>query len=149
MSTLVKRSNLFPSSSLFSDFFGNDFMDWGSPMFTPSGSTLPSVNLKETDRTFEVELAAPGLQKEDFNLEVHNNVLTISSEKKEEKEEKDEAGIYTRKEFNYSSFKRAFTLPKTAEENKIDAFYENGVLKVIIAKKESEVEKSPKRVEIK
>ena len=149
MSTLVKRNNLFPTASLFSDFFGNDFLDWNSPSFLPSGSTLPSVNLKETATAFEIELAAPGLKKEDFEIEVHNNVLSVSSEKKEEKEEKDNDGNYTRKEFNYSSFRRAFTLPNNAEENKIHASYENGVLKVVVEKKDSEVEKSPKKVEIK
>ena len=98
MSTLIKRNGGFPTvNSFFSDFFGNDFLDWNPTGFLQNGSTLPSVNLKETDKGFEVELAAPGLNKEDFNIEVHNNILTISSEKKEEKEEKDEKGNYTRR----------------------------------------------------
>ena len=136
-------------NSFFSDFFGNDFLDWNPSGFLPNGSTLPSVNLKETDKGFEVELAAPGLNKEDFNIEVHNNVLTISSEKKEEKAEKDDKGNYTRREFNYASFKRSFTLPKSAEENKVQAKYDNGILHIEIAKKEAEQEKIAKKIEIK
>ena len=150
MSTLIKRNGGFPTmNSFFSDFFGNDFLDWNPSGFLPNGSTFPSVNLKETDKGFEVELAAPGLNKEDFNIEVHNNVLTISSEKKEEKAEKDEKGNYTRREFNYTSFKRSFTLPKSAEENKVQAKYDNGILHIEIAKKEAEQEKTAKKIEIK
>ena len=110
---------------------------------------MPSVNLKETKKGFEVELAAPGLKKDDFIIEAHNQILTISSEKKEKKEEKDEKGNYTRKEFNYSSFKRSFTLPKSAEENTVQASYENGVLHIEIAKKAAEQEKSAKKIEVK
>jgi HSP20 family protein len=150
MSTLIKRNRNFPTmNSFFSDFFGNDFLDWNPSGFLPNGSTLPSVNLKETEKGFEVELAAPGLKKDDFIIEVHNQILTISSEKKEEKEEKDEKGNYTRREFNYSSFKRSFTLPKSAEENKVQASYDNGVLHIEIAKKAAELEKSMKKIEVK
>ena len=150
MSTLIKRNASFPTmNSFFSDFFGNDFLDWTPSGFLPNGSTLPSVNLKETEKGFEVELAAPGLQKDDFIIEVHNQILTISSEKKEEKEEKDEKGNYTRREFNYSSFKRFFTLPKSAEENNVQASYENGVLHIEIAKKVAEQERSAKKIEVK
>ncbi|MBP6459351.1 MAG: Hsp20/alpha crystallin family protein [Crocinitomicaceae bacterium] len=149
MSTLVKRNPTFPTvNSFFNDFFGNDFFDWNTPAFSPKGSTLPSVNLKETETGYEVELAAPGLNKEDFVIEVHNNVLSISSEKKVEKEEKDEQGNYTRREFNYSSFKRSFTLPKSAEEKNVQAVYDNGILKVSIAKKETEKEKIPTKIEV-
>jgi len=144
MSKLIKRSGSFPTmNSFFSDFFGNDFLDWTPSGFLPNGSTLPSVNLKETEEGYEVELAAPGLQKDDFIIEVHNQILTISSEKKEEK------GNYTRKEFNYSSFKRAFTLPKSAEENNVQASYENGILHIHVAKKAVEKEKLAKKIEVK
>ncbi len=149
MSTLIKRNPNFPTmNSFFNDFFGNDFFDWNTPAFNPAGTTLPSVNLKETASGYEVELAVPGLNKEDFAIEVHNNTLTISSEKKEEHEEKDDKGNYTRREFNYSSFKRSFSLPKSAEEKGVQASYDNGILKVSIAKKEAEKEKVPTKIEV-
>ena len=149
MSTLIKRNASFPTmNSFFSDFFGNDFLDWNPSGFLPNGSTLPSVNLKETEKGFEVELAAPGLQKDDFIIEVHNQILTISSEKKEEKEEKDEKGNYTRREFNYSSFRRSFTLPESVNTENINATYENGVLRLTLPKKEEALPKPKRLIEI-
>jgi HSP20 family protein len=105
-------------------------------MFNPfrESGFIPATNIIENDNTFQIELAAPGMQKEDFKINLENNVLTISSEKKTEK--KEEMGNYTRKEFQYGTFCRSFTLPKTVETEKIKAVYENGILKMDLPKKE-------------
>jgi HSP20 family protein len=95
-----------------------------------------------------VELAAPGKKKEDFNIELEDNVLTISSEARSEKEEKDNEGKYTRREFSYSSFKRAFTLPETVNDYEINASYENGVLHITLPKKEEALPKPKRLIEI-
>lgn len=88
METLVKRNGLFPTvNTFFDDFISRDLFDWNDKNFTAIGSNLPSVNLKETDDKLQVELAAPGMKKEDFKVEIENNMLMISSERKEEKEE--------------------------------------------------------------
>ena len=104
--TLAKLSNnwypTFPS--LFDRFFEGDMMDWSNTNFAGSNSTLPAVNVKENDNDFLIELAAPGMKKEDFKLNYENGRLTISSELKNEKEEKDEEKV-TRREFSYQSLK--------------------------------------------
>src|SRR5579859_4546974 len=107
--TLVKRSNWpsLVSNSLLTDFFDGDKFfdsDW------LRNKSLPAVNVRETDKNFEIELAAPGLTKKDFKINAENGILTISSEKKEEKEQNEKD--YTRKEFSYNSFSRSFTLPE-------------------------------------
>lgn len=150
MSSLVKSRNLFPSlNPIFDDFFSKDLFDWNDKNFSALGSTLPSVNVKETDEDFQIELAAPGMKKEDFKIEVDKSLLTISSEKKEEKEEKDKKGNYTRREFNYQSFSRSFSLPQAAAQDKIDATYSDGILHVSIKKKEKEPLPEAKKIDVK
>ena len=133
--TLLKKSN-FPSllnERWMTDFFENGRFfdsDWMKMNTLPP---VPAVNVIEAEKEFVIELAAPGLTKKDFNLEVENGVLTISAEKKSEKEETDKN--FTRKEFNYSNFTRSFTLPENVNEEKIVAHYEEGILKLQIAKK--------------
>lgn len=138
MESLVKRSGFLPlANTIFDDFLSKDLMDWTGTNFSAMGSSLPSVNLKETDKKIEVDLAAPGLKKEDFKVEIDNHMLTISSEKKEEKEENSKKDNYYRKEFNYQSFCRSFSLPDYADENSIKANYKDGILHIDITKKES------------
>lgn len=150
MDLMTKRNESVPIfRSVFDDFFTKDLFDWNSKHFSDLGSTLPSVNVKETERGFNVELAAPGMQKEDFNIELNHNVLTISSEQKDEKSEEDYDGRYTRREFNYQSFSRSFTLPENADHSKIEASYDDGVLYVSIPKKEIVSKLSSKTIEIK
>jgi HSP20 family protein len=104
---------------------------------------LPAVNIKEDDNGFHVEVAAPGLSKEDFNVEVENDVLTIYSEK--ESKNKTEDSDYMRREFSYSSFKRTFTLPENVVDvDKVKASYNNGVLNISLPKRE-EVKPKPAR----
>lgn len=150
MEALVKPNSYSPLvSSLFEDVLSRDIMDWSDKNFSTMGSSLPSVNLKETDKKIEVELAAPGLKKEDFKVQIDNNILSISSEKEEEKEETRKKGNYYRKEFNYQSFCRTFSLPDYADENNINANYKDGILHVEIAKKEGSQKKIAKNITIK
>ncbi len=144
--SLVKFSNQMPS--VFDRFFENDMFDWSNRNFSNTNTTLPAVNIKEDDNSFEVEMSVPGLDKKDFNIELNNSVLTISSEKEVENETK-EGQQFTRKEFSYQSFSRSFTLPETVEGEKIKAKYENGVLSVSIPKKEEAKPKPVKQIEIK
>ncbi len=134
---LVKFNNTKNSASNYSAF--NDLFDSllkDSYVNDRALSRVPAVNIAEADHAFEIELAAPGLKKEDFKLNLEKNVLTISAEKKAETSEKDEKKIMARKEFSYSTFSRSFTLPEIADVNNITATYENGLLNVVIAKKE-------------
>ena len=104
-----------------------------------SKSTLnrnPAVNIAESENEFHIELAAPGLKKEDFKINLEQNLLTVSAERKEEKSESDEARKYNRIEYNYSSFMRTFTLPETADHTKISAEYKDGILFISVTKKE-------------
>jgi HSP20 family protein len=107
------------------------------------------VNLRETDKHLEVEMAAPGMKREDFKVEIDNNTLMISSEKEEEKEETRKKDNFVRKEFNYQSFFRSFYLPENVDENKIEATYKDGILHVIIAKKPGSEKKLLKNIPIK
>lgn len=106
-------------------------------------SNLPAVNIKENEKDFELELAVPGRKKEDFNIEIDNNILTVSSELKTEKEVSDED--FTRRDFGFSSFKRAFTLPESIDEDKIKADYVDGILRFTLPKRKEALPK-PKRL---
>jgi len=143
--SLVRFSPQLPN--LFDRFFEHDLFDWSHRNFSKTNTTLPAVNIKEDDDGFEVEMSAPGFDKEDFKIELNNNVLTISSEKKVEDETK-EGQQFTRREFSYQSFSRSFNLPETVESEKIEAKYENGILKLGIPKKEEAKPKPVKQIEI-
>ncbi|MBP9019800.1 MAG: Hsp20/alpha crystallin family protein [Rikenellaceae bacterium] len=143
--SLVKFSNQFPT--LFDRFFDNDLFDWSNKNFSLTNTTLPAVNIMEDDNSYQVEMAAPSLNKDDFKIELNNDVLTISSEKKTENETK-EGQRYTRKEFSYQSFSRSFTLPDSVDSDKIKAKYENGILKVTIPKREDAKPRPVKQISI-
>jgi HSP20 family protein len=124
-------------------------INWGTSNFSNSETTLPAVNIKETENSYEVEMAAPGMRKEDFKIELDNNVLTISSEKTEESPEGYGNERYSRREFSYQSFQRSFTLPKeVVDEDKIEAHYQEGVLQLRIPKKEKAKQKPPRKIQI-
>lgn len=129
---LIKRNDDWGFPSVWEDFFNNDFFNFPSVM--SKGRTIPAVNISENDKDFVVELAAPGMKKSDFNINLERNVLTISSEMKDET--KEEGKQFTRKEFSYQSFQRSFTLPESVDQDKIDASYSDGVLKITLHKKE-------------
>ncbi len=118
-------------------------------MLMPFGASLPSANIEETPNAIEIQLAAPGLKKEDFRVELKDNILTISSEKQESSEEKREEGNYRRREFSYAAFTRSFSLPESANENKIEATYKDGILHLEVAKKHIEAPKAVKKINIK
>ena len=144
MSLIRRNSNLY-NAGLFDDFFSRDLFDWGLANNSNTGTTIPAVNIKETADSFEVEMAAPGMNKDDFKIELNNNMLTITSEKRDEREEK-EGEKYNKKEFSYQAFQRSFQLSKEAvDADKIQAKYDNGVLRLLIPKRE-EVKQKPARL---
>jgi HSP20 family protein len=147
--SLVKRTaNNFPAfPSLFDDLFSREFFNWGNSNFSSTSTTVPSVNIKETADSYEVEVAAPGMDKKDFNITLDGNTLTISSAKQQTQEKKE--SNYTRREFSYQSFQRSFELPKNVvDEDKINARYDNGLLHLVIPKREDAKQKAPRMIEI-
>ena len=133
--SLIKTNETGWLPSVFDDMFKTDWLG-GTPNVNSIGTSIPAVNIMETEDSFNVEVAAPGKAKEDFNIELDNDVLTISSEDKKENETTDKIGRFTRKEFSYSTFKRAFSLPDSVDSAKISATYNNGVLEIALPKKE-------------
>lgn len=132
--TLVKfnngpKNNVNPwLNDVFDSFFNDSYIN---DRFV---SKVPAVNIAETENQFHIELAVPGLKKEDFKISLDKNVLSISAEKKTENTE--EGKKYSKKEYAYNSFVRSFTLPETADHTKIEAEYVDGILKLDVSKKE-------------
>lgn len=147
--TLATRNNWTPSfPSLFDKIFEGDLMDWKNSNFAGSNTTLPAVNIKENDDQFEIEVAAPGMEKKDFKVNFDNGRLTISSEKENEKEVKDGESL-TRREFNYQSFQRSFTISENmVNSDKINASYNNGILHITLPKREEIKPKPAKEIKI-
>ena len=128
--SLIRSAVLRPS--VFEDMLRpmNEWLDERWPFSTH----LPAVNVKETDKAYEINLAAPGLEKTDFKIDLNGNMITISAEKEKTEEEKEDG--FTRKEYNFNSFSRSFTLPEDTMADKIDATYVNGELRLVLPKKE-------------
>ncbi|MCC4213250.1 Hsp20/alpha crystallin family protein [Leeuwenhoekiella parthenopeia] len=145
--SLVKRTNENWLPSIFDDMFKTDWLG-GTTNVNSIGVSIPAVNILENEESFEVAVAAPGKTKADFNIELDNDVLTISAEAKSESETTEKSGRFTRKEFNYSTFKRAFSLPDTVDSTKISANYENGVLNILLPKKEEAKVQAKRMIEI-
>ena len=122
-----RNNDFFPS--ILGDIFNEEVFDKIS-----NRVSVPAVNLVESDNSYEIHMAAPGLKKEDFKISLENKVLTISSEKSTESEELEDK--FTRKEYSYSSFSRSFTLPENTNIEGIEAKYENGELRLNLPKKE-------------
>ena len=150
MTLLRRRETRFPAfPSLFDDFMTRDISDWFSTNFSTTGTTLPAVNIREDDKEYVVELAAPGMTKKDFNIELENDILTITSERKDEVENKDEEGNFYRKEFSYQSFQRSFRFPQdVVNAEKINANYKDGILKLSLPKIEEKKTKPRKQIAI-
>lgn len=127
------------------DFFNREMPSAFTSNFN-TGMTLPKVNIKETPEDFIVEMAVPGLKKSDFKLDIENRVLSISTLKEEEHEQLEEH--YTFKEFGYSSFKRTFTLPSSVDDELVNASYADGILKVVLPKKEEAKQKPARTIDI-
>ena len=115
MKSLVNSNGtFFPAiPSLLDDFLTRDWLDSSRSNWRVPGASLPAVNVMETNDDFRIEVAAPGMKRDDFKVELDNNVLTVSSHREEKNEEKDENGNYTRREFSYKSFQRSFSLPES------------------------------------
>jgi HSP20 family protein len=148
MSLIKRTGNTFPAIlALFDDFFSRELFNWGNNNFSATSTTIPSVNIRETNDTYEVEVAAPGMDKRDFKITLDGNLLTISSAREQQAEKKD--GNYTRREFSYQSFRRSFEMPKdVVDESGINARYENGLLHLTVPKKEEAKQKEPRIIEV-
>ncbi len=148
MRTLMRRNSMYPEiPSLFNEFFNGELLENRNFDNLGSDSTLPSVNIRDTENSFEIEVAAPGMTKKDFIVELNNNVLTISTEKENSKEDKNEN--YTRREFSYHSFLRSFSLPENkVDGSEISAKYKNGILLVSLPKMEEAKLKPVRMIEI-
>lgn len=141
-----QRTSNFPAiSSLIDDWFFGDIPSLLTSNFN-EGMSVPKTNIKETEDAYYVEMAVPGLKKDAFEINLDNQMLSVSAHNQEEKE--DTTDKYTRKEFGYSSFKRSFTLPEFIEEAKIKASYNEGILSIELPKKEEAKPKPPKNIEI-
>ena len=132
----MKSPNHFPvMNAFFDDFNTRDLI-------------LPSVNLKESDIGYDIEVAVPGKRKEDFKIQLENNLLTISNEERMEREEKDENDKFLVREFGYQSFYRSFVLPDVVKHESIDATYKDGILNIHIPKKKGDPRWLPKTISV-
>lgn len=143
MMPVRRNQNWLPS--IFNDFFDNDWME-------KANATAPAINVFETEKEYRVELAAPGMTKDDFNVHIdEDNNLVITMEKKNESKDEDKKeGRYLRREFSYSKFQQTMILPDDVDKEKIAAHVENGVLNIELPKfTEQEKAKSKKVIDIK
>jgi HSP20 family protein len=148
--TLARLSNSnYPSfPSFFDRFFEGDLMDWSASNFAGNRSTLPAVNVRDNENEYLIEVAAPGMKKDDFKINYDNGRLTISSEKQEEMKE-GESDRYTRREFHYQSFQRTFTVSENVvDSGKIGANYADGILIITLPKRDELKPKPAKEIKI-
>lgn len=148
MSLIKKTGGLFSAiPALFDDAFSRELFNWGTNNFSVTNTTVPSINIKEKKDCFEVEMAAPGMDKKDINITLKGNVLTISSSRNNTSENNSEN--FVRREFSYESFQRSLELSAdVVDADKINASYENGLLRLSIPKKEGAIDKGPRTIEI-
>jgi HSP20 family protein len=141
--TLRPAKRNFPARPGF-DLFGDFFKDWDEFFKSPAYHTQPAVNITELDDRFDLTVAAPGLSKEDFEIQIDNNIITIRANK----EVHDENTDYKVREFHYTEFQRTFQLPETVDGTKITAKYENGLLNVALPKKDEAKVQPAKKITI-
>jgi HSP20 family protein len=148
MTLLKTTESNYPSIPSFIDnLFSRDWMDWSNLNFSSTNTTLPAVNVRESEDEYELEVAAPGMKKDSFKINLDKDQLTISSEWKDEKKEKNEN--YTRKEFSYQSFQRSFTIPDNlVDGEKISAKYSDGILNIKLPKREEARPKPAREIKI-
>ena len=150
MGTLVKGNrNLFPTIPyLFDEVMTRDWLNWPFSG-NAARSSVPAVNVRETKDTYELEVAAPGMNKQDFKVELDNNMLVISAEKESKREEQDEQENYSRREFSYQSFVRTFSLPESlVQGDKVSARYDDGILHITVPKTEEAKVKPGRQIQI-
>jgi len=142
---MLARINRSYVPAYWDDFFNDRFFNQLKSEGCNTNS--PAVNVSEDDKGYTIEVAAPGIARKAFNLEIENDVLTISTEKKENKDEQKQN--FLRREFNYQTFKRSFQLPETIDQEQIKATHDAGILTLSLPKKEAEVQKAPRQIEVK
>lgn len=142
---MLARINKRYVPTYWDDFFNDSFFN--NYQSAQCNHSTPAVNIVEDDASFTIEVAAPGMTRKDFHIEVDNDILTVSREHKEDKEVKERK--YMRREFSYSNFKRSFQLPDTIDMDSIKASHDSGILTIQLPKKEEVVQKAPKQIEIK
>ncbi|MET3878044.1 Hsp20/alpha crystallin family protein [Chitinophaga sp. OAE865] len=149
MSGIQKRRATFPSLfSLFDDPISREFFNWDNSNGSSSGTTIPAVNIKETADNFEVQMAAPGMEKSDFKIQLDGNTLTITCDK-ESSMESNENEKFTRREFSYQAFQRTLLLPKdVVDQEGVTAKYDAGLLQLTIPKREEAKKKPPRLINI-
>ncbi|RMG83496.1 MAG: Hsp20/alpha crystallin family protein [Bacteroidetes bacterium] len=149
MKLMNRSASLLPGvPRFFDDFFTRDWFDWNANNFSLTNTTIPAVNILETNDDYIVEMAVPGMSKKDFHIEVKDNVLTISSEHKEETEDTDN-NRWLLREFSYQSFQRSFRLNNdVVDDAHIKATYKDGMLRLTIPKKEEAKVKPPKLIAV-
>ena len=144
--TLIRTSNrLYPS--VFNHLFNKELVDWSNSGFSSEDSTLPAVNISENENRIQIEVAAPGMKKEDFKIDLEHNLLTVSAEISYENNESGDR--YSRKEFSYKTFRRQFNIPvETIDGEQIQAAYKDGILLVTLPKREELKPKPTRAIEI-
>ena len=142
--------------SLLDEFMGRDMdelfnfnRNWPGITRSQVGTLVPAVNIREDAEGYQIDVAAPGLTKENFNLSLHNGKLTIATQQQQRNEEHDQQGQYTKQEFSFHAFSRSFWLPDTCQQDQIQARYENGILHIALPKKEEAKPKAPTQIQIK
>jgi HSP20 family protein len=147
--SLIKDTACYPYiPRFFDDFFTRKSYHSGNLDRYITNTTVPSVNIIENNEAFIAEMAAPGMSKRDFQIELDNEALVISSQKHRDEETKTDSN-YIRREFSFQSFQRAFHLPKSVVDiSKINAKYENGILRVLIPKREEAKTMPPRKIKI-
>lgn len=144
--TLIRTSRrMYPS--VFNHLFNTELAGWRNAGFSTDDATVPAVNLLENDNFVQIELAAPGMKREDFKIELDQNLLTVSAELEEENAETRER--YSRKEFSYKSFSRVFNVPaEILDGDQIQAVYKDGILLLTLPKREESKPKPSRLIEI-
>lgn len=142
---MLARINRSYVPAYWDDFFNDKFFN--QLKSTDSNNSLPAVNVSEDEKGYTIEVAVPGIAKDDFNLEIENDVLTISTEQKENNDEQKQN--FLRREFNYQSFKRSFQLPETIDQEQIKASCDAGILMLSLPKMEEEIQKAPRQIDVK
>ncbi|MFN0275584.1 MAG: Hsp20/alpha crystallin family protein [Chitinophagales bacterium] len=145
MLTINKKPQGVPALfNVFDELFNSN---WPEKFFDVKGTFIPSVNVSESEKEFKLEFAVPGFSKQDFHVDVEKDYITVSAKREENKETKE--GKFTRKEFSYGSFQRTFTLPENIDSEKIDAVYENGILNIVLPKKEVKAVQNVQKITVK
>ena len=150
MALLTRKKNALPAvmTDLFDTgrFMSPSIFDFDGDLIPESSLMVPDVNVIENDKDFRIEIAAPGLERKDFKVEVDKDILTISAEKEEER--KEDKPNYKRREFSYSSFSRSLMLPENSIPDKIDAKYDNGILRLSLPKREMTISSPKKEIKV-